>query len=249
MTDPNLGARVSTLCDHESPPIDLEAAIPIKESPNANTRTKAKILRRRLLLTLRLAIKLKRTQRPTLNSDNSEVIIMLDIPMIPIDLEVADQIRGNLELTSALILSHLLSTRRARVSTLCDHESPPIDLEAAIPIKESPNANTRTKAKILRRRLLLTLRLAIKLKGTQRPTLKSDNPEVIIMLDLPMIPIDLEVADQIRGNLELTLALRLRLVRHELKDLLERLRINQKLSNDVEVMSACNPRVGDDLVT
>nr|GMD48701.1 hypothetical protein Iba_chr10fCG8910 [Ipomoea batatas] len=43
MTDPSLGARVSTLCDHESPPIDFEAAIPIKGSPNnANTRTKAK---------------------------------------------------------------------------------------------------------------------------------------------------------------------------------------------------------------
>nr|GMD42869.1 hypothetical protein Iba_chr10bCG13390 [Ipomoea batatas] len=221
MTDPNLGARVSTLCDHESPPIDLEAAIPIKESPNANTRTKAKILRRRLLLTLRLAIKLKRTQRPTLNSDNSEVIIMLDLPMIPIDLEVADQIRGNLELTSALILSHLLSTRshllsnpkvinQSKESLTTDPKSkanpkveviatskdlePPIDLEAAIPIKGSPNANTITKAKVI--------------------TFFSPG-----------------------------------LVRHELKDLLERLRINQKLSNDVEVMSACNPRVGDDLVT
>nr|GLL37879.1 DnaJ domain protein [Ipomoea trifida] len=44
MTDPSLGARVSTLCDHESPPIDLEAAIPIKGSPNANTKTKAKVI-------------------------------------------------------------------------------------------------------------------------------------------------------------------------------------------------------------
>nr|GMD44072.1 ACT domain-containing protein ACR2 [Ipomoea batatas] len=44
MTDPSLGARVSTLCDHESPPIDFEAAIPIKGSPNANTRTKAKVI-------------------------------------------------------------------------------------------------------------------------------------------------------------------------------------------------------------
>nr|GMD45794.1 hypothetical protein Iba_chr10dCG13490 [Ipomoea batatas] len=40
----SLGARVSTLCDHESPPIDLEAAIPIKGSLNANTRTKAKVI-------------------------------------------------------------------------------------------------------------------------------------------------------------------------------------------------------------
>nr|GMD45790.1 hypothetical protein Iba_chr10dCG13450 [Ipomoea batatas] len=45
--------------------------------------------------------------------------------------------------------SELINGKLARVSTLCDHESPPIDLEAAIPIKGSPNANTRSKAKVI----------------------------------------------------------------------------------------------------
>nr|GMD45795.1 hypothetical protein Iba_chr10dCG13500 [Ipomoea batatas] len=122
----------------------LAASLESIADDRASATDYIEILRRRLLLTLRLAIKLKRTQRPTLKSDNPEVIIMLDLPMIPIDLEVADQIRGNLELTLALRLS-----LGARVSTLCDHESPPIDLEAAIPIKGSRNANTRTKAKVI----------------------------------------------------------------------------------------------------
>nr|GMD40979.1 DnaJ domain protein [Ipomoea batatas] len=61
------------------------------------------------------------------------------------------------------------------------------------------------------------------------------------------LPLTLRLSSHSKGARMLTPEPKARLVRQELKEVLERLRINQKLSNEVEVMSACSPRkrVGD----